>query len=257
MASLHKQYLYGINTVEAFLRHQGQQAISLWLASDRQDERIQPIIKAAETLGLPIERSAAAKLSSLSQNGVHQGVVLHAQVLDYQESDLAPLLTELSAAPFVLILDSIQDPHNLGACLRTAEAAGVDLVIIPKDRSATLTPLVRKIASGAAELLPVVQVTNLRRAMQIIQKQGIWLVGLTVSPDAHSLYQAKLTGPLGIVMGNEGLGLRSLTAKQCDSLVYIPMQGTIESLNVSVATGIALFEVLRQRSGSPTIRNEP
>ncbi len=247
MASTHKLYLYGINTVSAFLRNKPELAVSLLLATDRQDDRVAPLSAKAKALGLPIERMAPAKLSQLTQDGVHQGVVLLAKVIDYFESDLAPLLTELTPDPLILVLDSVQDPHNLGACLRTAEAAGVSLVMIPKDRSATLTPLVRKIASGAAELLPVVQVTNLRRALQIAQKQGIWFVGLTASVEAHSLYQAKLTGPLGLVMGSEGLGLRTLTQQQCDSLAYIPMQGAIESLNVSVATGIALFEALRQR----------
>ena len=147
-----------------------------------------------------------------------------------------------------MVLDSIQDPHNLGACLRTAEAAGVDLVMIPKDCSASLTPLVRKIATGAAELIPVVQVTNLRRALNIAQQQGIWFVGLTASPKAESIYKIKLTGPLGLVLGSEGKGLRALTEQQCDSLAYIPMQGSIESLNVSVATGVGLFEALRQRN---------
>lgn len=224
-----------------------QNALTLFIAKDRHDDRIKQIIDLAHSLKLPIEQTAMPKLNQLTQDGVHQGVVLLAKVAEYQESDLEPLLTELKEQPLLLVLDSIQDPHNLGACLRSAEAAGVDLVIIPKDRSATLTPLVRKIATGAAEIIPVVQVTNLRRALQIAQKQGIWFIGLTASPKAESLYKIKLNGALGLVLGAEGSGLRLLTEQQCDGLAYIPMQGDIESLNVSVATGIALFEALRQR----------
>ncbi|MFA6037453.1 MAG: 23S rRNA (guanosine(2251)-2'-O)-methyltransferase RlmB [Legionellales bacterium] len=243
----HKQHLYGLHTVHSFLKHKPQNALTLFVAKDRHDEKIKQILDLAHALKLPIEQTTIAKLNQLTQDGVHQGAVLLAKVVEYQESDLEPLLTELKEQPLLLVLDSIQDPHNLGACLRSAESAGVDLVIIPKDRSATLTPLVRKIATGAAEIIPVVQVTNLRRALQIAQKQGIWFIGLTVSPKAESLYKIKLTGPLGLVLGSEGTGLRMLTEQQCDGHAYIPMQGDIESLNVSVAAGIALFEALRQR----------
>jgi 23S rRNA (guanosine2251-2'-O)-methyltransferase len=245
--TLHKQYLYGLHTVESFLKHQAENALILFVSKDRHDDKINRIIDLAKSAKISIEQVASAKLNQLSQEGVHQGAVLQAKVQEYQESDLSALLTELTSVPFILVLDSIQDPHNLGACLRTAEAAGVNLVIIPKDRSATLTPLVRKISTGAAELIPIVQVTNLRRAINIAQQQGIWFVGLTASPKAVSLYQIKLTGPLALVLGSEGKGLRSLTEQQCDSLAYIPMQGDIESLNVSVATGVGLFEALRQR----------
>lgn len=243
----HKQHLYGLHTVLAFLKHQGENAITLFVSKDRHDERIKEVMDLAKKSGLSIEQVQNAKLNQLSQEGVHQGVVLLAKVREYQESDLEPIINALTQKPFVLVLDSIQDPHNLGACLRTAEAAGINLVMIPKDRSATLTPLVRKIATGAAELIPVVQVTNLRRALQIAQKQGIWFVGLTVNPKAESIYKTNLTGPIGLVLGSEGKGLRTLTEQQCDSLAYIPMHGDIESLNVSVATGVAVFEALRQR----------
>ncbi len=225
-----------------------QNALTLLIAKDRNDERIKQVVDLANGLKLPIEHTTPSKLDQLTHDGVHQGVVLLAKVPEYQESDLEDLLGQLKPQPLLLVLDSIQDPHNLGACLRTAEAAGVSLVMIPKDRSATLTPLVRKIASGAAEMIPVVQVTNLRRALNIAQQLGIWFVGLTASPKAKSLYQLKLTGPMGLVLGSEGKGLRALTEQQCDELAYIPMQGDIESLNVSVATGVGLFEALRQRT---------
>lgn len=242
-----KHYLYGLHTVTAFLQKKPECALQLFMTKDRNDARIKQVLQMAQAIDLSIEQVMPAKLDQLSHEGVHQGVVLLVKMQDYQESDLEYLLQDLKPQPLLLVLDSIQDPHNLGACLRTAEAAGVDLVIIPKDRSATLTPLVRKIASGAAEMIPIVQVTNLRRAMQIAQKQGIWFVGLTASSKAESLYKIKLSGPIGLVLGSEGKGLRALTEQQCDHLAYIPMQGSVESLNVSVATGIGLFEALRQR----------
>jgi 23S rRNA (guanosine2251-2'-O)-methyltransferase len=244
----HKQHLYGLHTVESFLKHQAENAITLLVSKDRKDDRIKQVLELAQKADIAIEQVQIAKLNQLSQEGVHQGVVLLAKVREYQESDLEHILAELTTEPFVLVLDSIQDPHNLGACLRTAEAAGINLVMIPKDRSATLTPLVRKIATGAAELMPIVQVTNLRRALQIAQKQGVWFVGLTVNPKAQSIYKTNLTGPIGLVLGSEGRGLRTLTEQQCDSLAYIPMHGDIESLNVSVATGVVIFEALRQRT---------
>lgn len=248
MTAAHKQHLYGLHTVQAFLSKMPQQALALFVAKDRKDDRMQQVLDVAKSLQLPVEFVGISKLDQLTQDGVHQGVVLLAKVFEYQESDLEFLLQEFTSPPLLLVLDSIQDPHNLGACLRTAEAAGVNLVMIPKDRSATLTPLVRKIASGAAEMIPIVQVTNLRRALQIAQQQGIWFVGLTANPKAKSLYKIKLTGPLGLVLGSEGKGLRRLTEEQCDDLAYIPMQGDTQSLNVSVATGVGLFEALRQRT---------
>jgi len=146
------------------------------------------------------------------------------------------------------VLDGIQDPHNLGACLRTAEAAGVHLVVICKDRSAPITPVVRRAASGAAETLPIVQATNLARVLRALKEHGIWLAG-TSDEAGDSLYATDLTGPMALVMGSEGSGLRRLTSELCDYLVRIPMAGHVESLNVSVATGVCLYEINRQRAG--------
>jgi len=146
----------------------------------------------------------------------------------------------------LLILDHVQDPHNLGACLRTADAAGVHAVIIPKDQAATLTPVARKVACGAAETVPLITVTNLSRLMIQLKEQGIWLIGMTEEAD-ESLYDFNLTGPLAIVLGAEGQGLRRLTKEHCDHLLHIPMAGAVSSLNVSVATGVCLFEAIRQR----------
>ncbi len=162
------------------------------------------------------------------------------------ETELFSILENLKEAPLLLILDGVQDPHNLGACLRSADAAGVHAVVAPKDRAVSLTDTVRTVACGAAEIVPFVQVTNLARTMKELQDSGLWLVG-TADESEQSLYDARLTGPLGIVMGAEGKGLRRLTRDKCDFLVKIPMHGSVECLNVSVATGVCLFEAVRQR----------
>jgi 23S rRNA (guanosine2251-2'-O)-methyltransferase len=165
----------------------------------------------------------------------------------HDEADLAALL-EGHVSPLVLVLDCVQDPHNLGACLRTADAAGVTLVVIPKDRSSPITDTVRRVACGGAESVPIVRVTNLARAMERLKELGIWLVG-TADEAKRFLFEVDLKGPIGIVMGAEGEGMRRLTAEKCDHLVKIPMSGQVECLNVSVATGVCLFEAVRQRLG--------
>ena len=162
------------------------------------------------------------------------------------EPDLDALLDDLVGPPFLLILDEIQDPHNLGACLRTADAAGIQAVIAPRDNAVGLTPTVAKVASGAAETVPYVQVTNLARTLDSLKARGIWLVGLAGEAEAD-LYGIDLQGPIALVLGGEGRGLRRLTRERCDYLARLPMLGTVESLNVSVATGICLYEALRQR----------
>ena len=162
------------------------------------------------------------------------------------EDDLFRLIEESDAPAFILILDSVQDPHNLGACLRSADAAGVLAVVAPKDRSAAITDAVRRISTGGADNVPFVQVTNLARTMAQLKEAGLWLVG-TADRAERSIYDLDLTGPIAIVMGNEGEGLRRLTMESCDHLVQIPMHGHVECLNVSVATGVCLFEALRQR----------
>jgi 23S rRNA (guanosine2251-2'-O)-methyltransferase len=189
-----------------------------------------------------------AQLDQLAGDSHHQGVV--ARVREQAPGDehaLASFLEALPEAPFLLLLDGVTDPHNLGACLRTAAGAGVHAVITPRDKSASITPVVRKVAVGAAESLPFFQVTNLARTMTMLKERGIWLVGTALDETAKSLYEQSLTGALGIVMGAEGSGLRRLTQEHCDYLVYIPMGGGMESLNVSVATGVTLFEARRQR----------
>lgn len=177
---------------------------------------------------------------------IHRHTDFTADVAAKSEDDLFDLVESLKEPPFLLILDSVQDPHNLGACLRSADAAGVHAVIAPKDRAVTLTDTVRKVACGAAEHLPFVTVTNLARTLNHLKEAGLWLVG-TADDAKESLYDVDLTGPLGLVMGAEGQGLRRLTRERCDFLVHIPMAGSVECLNVSVATGVCLFEAVRQR----------
>ena len=177
----------------------------------------------------------------------HEHTDFTVNVVAKNEDDLFTLLESLHEPPFLLVLDGVQDPHNLGACLRSADAAGVHAVVAPKDRSVSLTETVRKIACGAAENLPFVTVTNLARTLKHLKEAGLWLVG-TADESEQSLYDIDLTGPLALVMGAEGKGLRRLTRVTCDFLVHIPMAGTVECLNVSVATGVCLFEAVRQRT---------
>ena len=176
----------------------------------------------------------------------HKHADLAIDIMPKDENDLFKILDNLPEPPLLLILDSIQDPHNLGACLRTADAAGIHAVIAPKDRTVSLTDTVRKIACGAAEHIPFCTVINLARTLKQLQKRDIWLVG-TTDGAGQSLYDIDLTGPIGLVMGAEGKGLRRLTSEICDFLVRIPMNGSVNCLNVSVATGICLFEAVRQR----------
>jgi 23S rRNA (guanosine2251-2'-O)-methyltransferase len=189
-----------------------------------------------------------ALLNQLAAGERHQGVVaeLVAQAGD-PETQLEEALEAAGDAPLLLVLDGVQDPHNLGACLRSADAAGVAAVIVPRDRAAGLTPVVRKVAAGAAETVPLVAVVNLARTLRELKNRGVWLVGTDDAAD-RTLYEADLKGPVALVMGSEGEGMRRLTRECCDQLVSIPMAGAVESLNVSVAAGVALFEAVRQRS---------
>jgi 23S rRNA (guanosine2251-2'-O)-methyltransferase len=180
--------------------------------------------------------------------GRHQGGVARCKPLgNLDESDLFRLLDNLNEPPFLLILDGVQDPHNLGACMRTAEAAGAHAVIAPKDRASAITATALKVSSGAAERLPFIQVTNLARVLRELKETGVWLVG-TSGDSEETLFDADLKGPLAIILGAEGRGIRRLTREHCDHVIYIPMLGGAESLNVSVAAGVCLFEAVRQRN---------
>ncbi|GKW13081.1 MULTISPECIES: 23S rRNA (guanosine(2251)-2'-O)-methyltransferase RlmB [Pectobacterium] len=240
------EIIYGIHAVKALLERDPQRFLEVFVLKGRDDRRLQPVIAELEAQGIVIQVANRQWLDKQAEDAVHQGIV--AKVKEgrkYQENDLPAMLDNLET-PFLLILDGVTDPHNLGACLRNADGAGVHAVIVPRDRSAQLNATVKKVACGAAETVPVISVTNLARTMRLLQERNIWIVGTAGEAD-HTLYQSKLTGPLALVMGAEGEGMRRLTREHCDELISIPMAGSVSSLNVSVATGVCLFEAVRQR----------
>ncbi|QGU32675.1 23S rRNA (guanosine(2251)-2'-O)-methyltransferase RlmB [Thermochromatium tepidum] len=241
----------GIHSVRAALKFGIEGVEEVWLERTRRDRRLNELAELVRATGIRVRQVERAELERAAAGIKHQGVLAWVRVPTARsESDLMALLDRLEVPPFLLLLDEIQDPHNLGACLRTAEAAGVQAVIAPKDNAVGLTPVVCKVASGAAATLPYVQVTNLARVMERLKERGIWLIG-TAGEASDELYRADLTGPLGLVMGAEGRGLRRLTRERCDRLVRLPMCGQVESLNVSVAAGVCLYEALRQRRSLP------
>jgi 23S rRNA (guanosine2251-2'-O)-methyltransferase len=249
MSASTEAWIFGLHAVRSALR-QPQRVSEVLLDRARQDRRTHEIANLAVETGVKLRQVGVDELDDLAEGGRHQGVVARLRPQQTQDEPfLKALLKRLDEPPFLLVLDEVQDPHNLGACLRTAEGAGVHAVITPRDRSAGLNATVRKVASGAAESLPLVQVTNLARTLKWLKQAGVWLIG-TAGEAENLLYACDLKGPLAIVMGGEGKGLRRLTREQCDLLVRLPMAGTVESLNVSVATGVTLYEALRQRSGS-------
>lgn len=240
------EYRYGIHAVSQLLQ-QPQFIAQLWLL-ENPNPRLQALALQAEQAGIPLQWVNRAQLTQRVGAVAHQGIVARYQPSPqkiYTEADLFPLL-EQTIQPKLLVLDGLQDPHNLGACLRTADASGVTAVIIPKDRSVTMTAVVSKVACGAAETVPLITVTNLTRTLTELKQYPLWIIG-TAGDAAQSLYATDLTLPLALVMGAEGKGLRRLTRETCDQVVSIPMQGTVSSLNIAVATGICLFEILRQQ----------
>lgn len=238
--------VFGIHAVTALLNRAPQDVLELFALKDREDKRMQPLLQLARQHGISIQFCNRKTLDEMT-GGQHQGIVAKARLnTGGNEADLAALLENRPKA-FLLVLDGITDPHNLGAILRSADAAGIDAVISPKDRSVKLTAVVRKVACGAAESVPFITVTNLARTLRQLQEAGVWVVGTAGETDTL-VYQADLTGPLALVLGAEGEGLRRLTRETCDALVKIPMFGSVSSLNVSVAAGICLFEAVRQRT---------
>lgn len=255
--------IFGLHAVSSLIKKQPKRVLKLWIQESRQDDRVKALVALAKHQHISIEPVSRKQLDQ-QVSGRHQGVIAFAKAAQMQnEHALEALLDKLqheqldrttpqaqtARTPFLLVLDGITDPHNLGACLRTAEAAGVQAVIAPKDRSAPLNATASKVASGAAESLPYIQVTNLARTLKHLQQRGIWIYG-TAGEAENSLFQTDLQGPIAIVMGAEGEGLRRLTREHCDHLIRIPMTGSINSLNISVATGVCLFEALRQRTSS-------
>ena len=240
------ELIYGIHAVTALLERQPERFLEAWVLKGREDERLLPLLNELQRCGVSIQLVTRKTLDDKAEGAIHQGIIARIREgKKYDEQDLWALLDQ-QEQPFLLILDGVTDPHNLGACLRNADAAGVHALIVPRDKSVTLTATARKVACGAAEMIPFIQVTNLTRTLRELQERGVWVVGTAGEAD-HDLYQSKLTGPLALVMGAEGAGMRRLTRENCDELISIPMAGAVSSLNVSVATGVCLFEAVRQR----------
>ena len=249
MKSSDEQLLIGIHAVTSALKSAASDVQWLRIAAESKNKRLNEIESRAHGSGIKVVKCSVKELDKMSAKQRHQGVIAGFKGSNIAtEGQLNTILDGIDGPPLVLVLDGVQDPHNLGACLRTADAAGVHLVVICKDQSAGITPVVRRAASGAAETLPVIQATNLARVLRELKQRGIWLAG-TSDAATESLYATDLSGPLALVMGSEGTGLRRLTAELCDYLISIPMAGQVESLNVSVATGVCLYEINRQRIG--------
>jgi len=249
------EYIFGIHAVDGLLRNNPKSVQRLWVQQGREDKRITALLELAQNQGVPVARQPRKVLDEMV-DGRHQGAVAEAfpnpgqtsadAGNQWSERELMAHLHALDGPALLLVLDGVTDPHNLGACLRSADAAGVDAVIVPKDKSADLGPTVRKVACGAAEVVPFVRVTNLSRALTALKERGIWIYGAAGEAE-KTIYDSELRGSMALVMGAEGPGLRRLTREHCDFLVKLPMAGLVSSLNVSVATGICLFEAVRQR----------
>ena len=240
--------IYGIHAVESLLSNQPDSVVHLTVAAEKSDQRVTSLAAQAEKAGISVKKLPRRELDLMCPAGRHQGVVatVTSRTQEMNEKNLPAFLDALEAPAFLLVLDGVQDPHNLGACLRTADGAGVHAVIMPKDRAVGITPVVHKVASGAVQSVPVFTVTNLARTLRLLKDSGIWIFGASDAAD-QVLYTTDLAGPAAFILGGEGKGLRRLTAELCDHLVTIPMAGRVESLNVSVAAGVVLFEARRQR----------
>ncbi|MCK2149166.1 MULTISPECIES: 23S rRNA (guanosine(2251)-2'-O)-methyltransferase RlmB [Marinobacter] len=242
------EFVFGWHAFEAVLKREPERLQQVWIQTGRQDKRVKSVTDALDGLGVRWKVVHRRELDE-RVSGVHQGIVAAvSESREWTEDDLLAQLAGSDKPPFLLVLDGVTDPHNLGACMRTADAVGVQAVIVPKDKSASLTPVARKVACGAAETVPFVRVTNLARFLRILKDQGVWLIGTAGEADA-TLFQADFKGPVALVMGAEGKGMRRLTREHCDQLINIPMLGHVDSLNVSVATGVCLYQALRQRLG--------
>ena len=240
--------LFGLHAVQAALDYSPEKIQRVWVDNQRQDKRLTSLLTGLSRVNINVEKSDRKTLDRLSDHKNHQGIIAEVQLPSTNsEAQLKDAIETLTTTPLFLILDQVQDPHNLGACLRSADAAGVHGIIIPKDNSSGITPTVCKVASGAAETIPVYQVTNLARCLRGLKEQGLWIIGTTGEAE-KTLFETDLSLPLALVMGTEGQGMRKLTQQHCDFLVKIPMQGQVESLNVSVAAGVMMYETLRQRS---------
>jgi 23S rRNA (guanosine2251-2'-O)-methyltransferase len=242
----HQSVVYGLNAVRALLARAPGRVRRLAVDARREDARMRELLALAQQAGVKPERLEARQLAARVGDVVHQGVVAEVDPLPPWHEDELLEAVGAAADPLVLVLDGVQDPHNLGACLRTADACGAIAVVVPKDRAAGMNPTVRKVAAGAAETLPLATVTNLARTLRLLKDAGQWIVGADMA-GTQLAWQADLKGSSAIVMGGEGDGLRELTRKSCDFLVRLPQLGAVESMNVSVACGMLLYEAVRQR----------
>lgn len=242
-----KDLIFGLHAVSSAVESDPENIIRLLCDQSRTDKRLESLIEKARAAGLQIETVEKRTLDKMSANARHQSVLaLYRQPKSLGEDELLRQLSGVTEPLFLLVLDGIQDPHNLGACLRTADAAGVHAVIAPKDRAVGMTPVVRKVAAGAAGRVPFYQLTNIKRTLAQLQKEGLWVIG--AADEASQNYSSvDYKGSIALVLGAEEKGLRRLTRELCDELVSIPMAGSVSSLNVSVAAGVCLFEVVRQR----------
>ncbi len=239
--------LFGFHAVGVRLKTAPQSIIEIYFEPTRRDARMRQFLEKAKEAGVRLIEADGLRLAKLAGSHGHQGVAARVEAIE-QVHSLDDLLDSISGPPLVLVLDGVTDPHNLGACLRVADGAGAHAVIAPKDHAVGINATVAKVASGAAETVPYFMVTNLARTLNELKERNIWITG--TSDDApKTLYQVDLKGPTALVLGAEGQGMRQLTRKTCDELVSIPMKGGVESLNVSVASGVCLYEALRQRGG--------
>lgn len=255
MSRKHHQ-VYGLHAVQGLLARRPQAIVSATVLATPAGARLAEVVRELEALGVPVTRVPRAALDRLAGGGRHQGVAVEVGARrEFQVQDFEALVLERGRALRLLVLDGVEDPRNLGACLRTADAAGVDAVVVPRVRAAKLTAAAEKTATGAAETVPVLEAPNLARTLQWIKEAGVWVVGADAEAP-QSLYAAKLEPPIAIVLGGEGRGLKHLTRERCDELVAIPTVGSVASLNVSVAAGVVLFELLRQAPFAAVGRTE-
>ena len=244
MSKSKNELIYGIHAVESALKHRPEGVLQLWVLQGRADKRVNKLLDLAKQGGISVQSISSDKMKKKCSDGSHQGVAADVRVIKAKQTALEDIVSKPGGL-LLLILDEVQDPHNIGACLRSADAAGVDAVIVCKNRSPGITAVVRKVACGAADTVPFIQVTNLARAMELLHDNDVWIVGTAGETD-NSLYDLNVSQRMALVMGAEEKGMRRLTRENCDELIYIPMRGSVESLNVSVATGVSLFEIRRK-----------
>jgi len=242
-----KVYIYGINAIFDVLKHKPEQLVEVWLKDNVSNKRLNKLIDLIEKHQISLTRVSGTKIEKITRTSKNQGIAAAIKQPESLNSKTAINFIKKIQKPLILILDGLQDPRNVGACFRTANASGVDLIVIPRNRTVKNTPVVSKVSAGASALMPIAEIPNLSRFIKELKQQGIWIYG-TSDQAQQSYWQADYNSPMAIIVGSEGKGMRTLTAKNCDYLISIPMIGQIESLNVSVATGVVLYEVLRQRS---------